>query len=310
MTRAVCEGGTRGPGGSLQSDAALTEATPAPSAQPDWTPALQALELAVDRARSGPSHCHGPTRGGERAMVDVAIDDGTWLGFAEVLPYERQEAIAGFLERSRRHFGRCGIHIPRLTTATVRHTARAPSVPSSPRTSCATCARAAHEPPGGTRHPRSAEQVAVRPSLPHEPRSNQCPSPFSRALQHRPALHRRPRPAPHQKLAPCERRIDHLHPGTRPHQCDRSAIQLITSPLYNADPAPTGESAAHVNWVQRIACGFESGSSSRNFSGHESPPEVLPIINAPLRKGGPSTGTCHTARHSRPRRRPGPRPRN
>ena len=48
--------------------------------------------------------------------VHVAIDDCTRLGYAEVLPDERQETTASFLQRVVRDFARRGIPIARVMT--------------------------------------------------------------------------------------------------------------------------------------------------------------------------------------------------
>ena len=96
---------------------------PRPANRYEWPAAGDLLHLDIKKLGKigGIGHrIHGDYRIRRRGIgweaVHVAIDDCTRLGYAEVLPDERQATTAGFLLRAVRYFARRGIPIARVMT--------------------------------------------------------------------------------------------------------------------------------------------------------------------------------------------------
>jgi transposase InsO family protein len=96
---------------------------PRPAHRYEWPAAGDLLHLDIKKlgkiGRVG-HRIHGDrttrVRGIGWEAAHVAIDDCTRLGYAEVLPDERQHTTAGFLQRALRYFARRGIQIARVMT--------------------------------------------------------------------------------------------------------------------------------------------------------------------------------------------------
>lgn len=97
---------------------------PRPAHRYEWPAAGDLLHLDIKKlgqigGRVG-HRIHGDrttrVRGAGWEAVHVAIDDCTRLAYAEVLPDERQDTTAGFLQRALRYFARRGIRVARVMT--------------------------------------------------------------------------------------------------------------------------------------------------------------------------------------------------
>lgn len=65
---------------------------------------------------TGSRHGHNRNRGIGWEFVHVAIDDASRLAYAEILPDERQDTTAGFLERAVAWYAKLGINVQALLT--------------------------------------------------------------------------------------------------------------------------------------------------------------------------------------------------
>ena len=114
--------------------------------------------------------------------LHVAIDDCSRLAYTEILPDERGETCAGFLDRAVRWFAGCGVRIERVMTDNAfaytnsRVPSRTPSSQSAPATSQpGLTGPAPTERPSASSRPPCASGSTPKPTIPPSKGPPTCP---------------------------------------------------------------------------------------------------------------------------------------